>query len=176
VAAKTKKPATAAKQQQQQQDAQKQANKEKGNAAELRRQRQQDLAQARKNKSRLLAVSTWLGLRVDYTELDGEAVFEVELPAWLLDRSEFLEELDLCEGKIMLDDDELQEALEAGGQELASIYFGSRDDVSMELDFENLLERAQGETVLLSRAGLPPWYKHMTEPLSPEEVAASLAI
>ena len=52
---------------------------------------------------------------------------------------------------------------------LARTYFGN--DFVFEFDFENLVERADSASPLATKPGLPPWYKHMTFPMTAEEIA-----
>ena len=82
-----------------------------------------------------------------------------------------MEKADLDEGKVMLESDEMEDVLNEACIELAVSYFG--EDFENDFDFENMCERAQSKEVLARKKGLPPWYKHMAFPMTPEEVELS---
>lgn len=72
-------------------------------------------------------------------------------------------------GVLTLSADELEQACVIGVKYLAQMYFG--EGFLMEFPFENLVERADTAEVLATKPGVPPWYKHMSYPMTEEEIS-----
>lgn len=166
--ATTTKPKKTAEQKQADRAAQQAKQAEK----EAEQQRKAALVDARRYKASYAHLAKWLDISMEYSEPDGEALFEVLLPKWLLQREEYLEKLDLADEACLLEPEEVREVLLEGLGELAQAYFG--DDHNVEITFENMVERAQSATAVCQKGDLPAWYKHMSYPMTPEEVTASL--
>ncbi len=129
------------------------------------------LESAKRQKDIFEKVGAWLGIKLKFEQFDGEASFHVRLPKWLCSRDEFLDRLEL-DDEANLEPDEVEELLLEAAAELSTLYFGS---AIMDFDdLEHLKERALANTPVARKAGLPPWLKHMSYPLTPEETSATL--
>jgi hypothetical protein len=62
----------------------KEAARERQAAQEEEKLKKEDLADARAKKDLISNLCKWLKIKLSYEEVDGEAVFEIKLPAWLL--------------------------------------------------------------------------------------------
>lgn len=110
-------------------------------AAADTREKKLALAEARAAKNDAEHLCSWLQIDLAYFEEDREAVFEIQLPRWLRVNEGYLERLDLEEGKMMLEFEEVEEVLLEGCKELAVLYLGK--DAEVDFEWDNLVERAK---------------------------------
>ncbi|EGD75219.1 hypothetical protein PTSG_06873 [Salpingoeca rosetta] len=136
---------------------------------EAKQQKKEATARAQTMEKPLQKLCQWLGIKCKVVTIDDETCFDVLLPKWLRENEAYLDEYDLDEGTMTLDADELEMACTGGVLALSQKYFG--EGFTTEFPFDNLVERAETANVLASMQGLPPWYKHMSYPLTEEEIA-----
>jgi hypothetical protein len=107
------------------------------------------------------AVCTWFDVALQQDK-QTVGLWEIELPEWLLAQEEYLDQCELDAGLVLLETDELEEALLAAADVLGVAYFGA--DFTHPFDLQNLGERAATASMVGTRDGLPPWFECKTEP------------
>eukprot|EP00056_Hartaetosiga_gracilis_P021001 m.22307 g.22307 ORF g.22307 m.22307 type:complete len:227 (-) comp8824_c0_seq1:127-807(-) len=135
-------------------------------------EKQKDLnKRGRKQRKVLETLCQWLEIGCKYHNNEEEVFFEIKLPQRLSSNDDFLDAHDLDEGWILLDVDELHGAVRGAVDLLCKHYFG--DNYTFNFDNENLVERVDANNPLVKHDGFPPWYRHMSWPLTEEEINAS---
>ncbi len=80
--------------------------------------------------------------------------------------------MDLGDESAMLSAVELEDVILDATEELALMYMGEELDINLDLD--HIKERVASAVPLASRKGLPPWYRHMSYPVTPAEAVLSV--
>eukprot|EP00043_Microstomoeca_roanoka_P017108 m.177429 g.177429 ORF g.177429 m.177429 type:complete len:236 (-) comp16572_c0_seq2:2398-3105(-) len=153
----------------QRQQAKAEATQRQREAAALKQQKKQAKAEAQALQKPLETLCKWLKIKCRLVETDGDMFFDIQLPKWLTSNDEYLDAFDLDEGSLSLEPQELEAACLGAVEELAKAYFGP--EFAMDFPLDNLVERVETEKQVIQRAGLPPWYQHMSYPLTEEELS-----